>query len=82
MPALAFADSAFKKDEITSPEDLHNLEIPHFKELLSIQWRSEVRDTPTFRRCENSAISTKPMTFLDFNHYTKRPGVLSADLYY
>jgi len=37
MLALAFADNAFKEERITRPEDLHNLEIPHFKELLLIQ---------------------------------------------
>jgi len=64
---IAFADKAFKEDGTTRPEDLHNFEISHFKEPLSIQWKSEIRDTPVLRWCENGAISAEPMTFSDFN---------------
>jgi integrase len=77
--ALAFADGAFKEDGIKTPEDLFKLEIPHFKEVLAIQWKPECRETPIFRRLEGSQISeTKPLTFDEFNNYLKRLGVLAG----
>ena len=48
--ALAFADSAFKKEGIQCLEDLYTLEIPHFKEMLGIQWKPALLETPIFRK--------------------------------
>ncbi|KAF8534000.1 hypothetical protein BDD12DRAFT_897299 [Trichophaea hybrida] len=77
--ALAFADNAFKEEGIQRPEDLYNLEIPHFKESLVIQWKPECRETPVFRRHVDGDICDKtPLTFSDFNYYLKRLGLLSG----
>lgn len=77
--ALAFADSAFKEGGIRKPEDLYGLEIPDFKESLSVQWKPEIRETPIFRRQKGDDICTStPLGFSDFSYYLKRLGVLSG----
>ena len=77
--ALAFADNAFKELGIEKPEDLFSLEIPHFKESLAIQWRSEIMETPIFRRQVNGGIcNSTPWAFSDFNYSIKRLSFLSG----
>ena len=77
--ALAFADNAFKELGIEKPEDLFSLEIPHFKESLSIQWKSECLETPIFRRqVKDTICNSTPWTFSDFNYWIKRLGFLSG----
>jgi hypothetical protein len=69
--ALAFADNTFKKKGAQRLEDLYSFEIPHFKELLSIQWKPEIRETPVFRRFKGV---DDPFTFTNFGYYLKRLG--------
>ncbi|KAH8145064.1 uncharacterized protein LAJ45_10975 [Morchella importuna] len=77
--ALAFADNAFMEGGIKKPEDLFALEIPDFKETLSINWKEDMLETPVFRRQEGTDISrTTPMAYRDLNHYVGRLGVLSG----
>ena len=77
--ALAFADNALKEDGIQCAEDLFTLEILHFKEALAIQWKSELSETPIFRRQVNGEISdSEPWTALDSNYSLKRLGLLSG----
>ena len=65
--ALAFADNAFNESGIKKPEDPFSLEIPHFKESLTIQWRPGCLETPIFRRQVNGTIcDSTPLTFTDF----------------
>lgn len=77
--ALAFSDNAFKEGGIQKPEDLYSLEIPSFKESLSIQWKPEIVETPVFRRQVGDNICpTTPMAYSDFNYYLGRLGVLAG----
>ena len=79
--ALAFVDNAFKESGIKKPEDLFSLEIPHFKESLTIQWRPGCLEIPIFRRQVNDTLAicdSTPFAFTDFNYCIKRLGVLSG----
>ena len=77
--ALAFADNAFKESGIEKPQGLFSLEIPHFKEPLTIQCKPECLETPVFRRQVNNTIcNSRPYTFTDFNYCIKRLGFLSG----
>ncbi|RPA90956.1 hypothetical protein L873DRAFT_360229 [Choiromyces venosus 120613-1] len=77
--ALAFADNAFMEGGIRKPEDLYSLEIPSFKEALSIQWKTEIRETPIFRRQIGDRIcADTPLGFADLSYSLKRLGLLSG----
>ena len=79
LSALAFADNVFKGSGIEKPKDLFSLRIPHFKELLAIQWRPEIMETLIFRRQVNGDIcNSTPWGFSDFNCSIKRLGFLRA----
>jgi hypothetical protein len=75
MLALAFADNAFKEEGITRPEDIYNIQIPIFRETLSIQWKPEILETPVFqdatRKPEDVVSDSDAWSFAGFNHYLK-----------
>jgi hypothetical protein len=83
MLALAFADNAFKEKGITRPEDIFNLNIPNFKETLSIHWKPEILETPVFQVVSDKVtvddISENDYwDFTGFNRYLKRLGGLAG----
>jgi hypothetical protein len=82
MLALAFADNAFKEEGITRPEDIYNIQIPIFRETLSIQWKPEILETPVFqdatRKPEDVVSDSDAWSFTGFNHYLKRLGEIAG----
>jgi hypothetical protein len=84
MLALAFADNAFKEEGITRPEDIYNIQIPIFRETLSIQWKSEILETPVFqdatRKPEAGDVvsDSDAWSFAGFNYYLKRLGEIAG----
>ncbi|KAI5789795.1 hypothetical protein FPQ18DRAFT_261175, partial [Pyronema domesticum] len=84
MLALAFADNAFKEEGITRPEDIYNIQIPIFRETLSIQWKPEILETPVFqdatRKPEAGDVvsDSDAWSFAGFNYYLKRFGDIAG----
>ncbi|KAK6495730.1 hypothetical protein TWF481_002777 [Arthrobotrys musiformis] len=52
--ALAFADNAFKSQDIKQPADLFKLRVPSHLECLHIQWREDILEAPVFREAKST----------------------------